>query len=140
MPHWKRPTGGSLMGKGMPVIHGVSTQDMPYKLLKSYGIAPLRSGTMARYEHISLRHHRARVGPTGLLQVPADLVDRVWLTQLAVELLPRGARREVFQVLEFLGKVRANSHADILAKAASILVDQLLEELVDTGVVARRRV
>lgn len=123
----------------LAAFHNVSAKDMPYKLLKSYGIAPLKSGAMARAKHLTLRHC-ARLSPTGILRVPRTLVDRVFLAQSAVELVPRSARREMFMVLDFLGKVKANNRRDMVAKAASVLVEQMVEEFVCTNVVARRAV
>ena len=108
------------------------------QLLKSYGIAPMRSSAMARERHLVL-HHCAVVNPsTGMLQVPGNLVDGVFLTESAVELVPRSARREIYRVVNFLRKVRASTRRDIAFRAAAILVEQMLDELVATRVVSRR--
>ena len=110
------------------------------QLLKSYGIAPMRSSAMAVERHLVL-HHCAVIDPsTGRLRVPSNLVDSVFLTEAAVELVPRSARREIYRVVNFLRLIRASTRRDIASRAASILVDQMLEELVATRVVSRRSI
>ena len=124
----------------LSTFHSICTLGMPYPLLKSYGIAPLKSGTMARDGRLSLGHCARVNAATGLLQIPADLVDRVFLVQSAVEAVPRGARREIFDVLDFLGRIKHAGGGGMEARAAGILVDKLLEEYVGTRVVERRAV
>ena len=108
------------------------------QLLKSYGIAPMRSSAMAVERHLVL-HHCAVIDPsTGRLSVPSNLVDGLFLMEAAVELVPRSARREIYRVVNFLRLIRASTRRDIASRAASILVEQMLEELVATRVVSTR--
>ena len=67
----------------LSILPSMSVRDMPYKLLKEYGIAPLGQGVIAQEKRILLTQcatlHR------GLLHVPRPLFHRVFLP--LVELL-----------------------------------------------------
>ena len=70
------------------------TRDMPYRLLKQYEIAPLKTGVIARENRILLANCAVE-DEGGLLSVPLPLVDRVFFPM--VEILSHG-RRQVFRL------------------------------------------
>lgn len=115
-------------------------RDLPYALLKEYGMAPVRC-EMSRDRHVTLCHCATVDVETGLLRMTtASGINGLYLVPSAVQLVPRSARAEIFQAIQFLSEVKGSSHAHLLAKAAAILVDKLLRELVSTNVLARRSI
>ena len=115
------------------LLPSMSVRDMPYELLKQYQIAPLGSGVIQRENRILLSNC-ATVDRRGLLTVPVPLIQKVFLPMVE---MPSSGRRQVLRLMEFLDKVRVNDRDEISQKAASVLVQQFLDDLVRTGQVAR---
>ena len=117
----------------LSLLPSMSVRDMPYRLLRDYEIAPISSGIIGRKKRILLVQCAA-VDSSGLLTVPIPLVDRIFLP---LDSMPSQGRREVIRLMEFLEKVRCNDRMALTQKAASVLVDQFLEQLVTSGQVPR---
>lgn len=112
----------------LSLLPSMSPRDMPYSLLKEYEIAPLGQGVIARHNRIVL--NQCAVVVDDRLHVPRPLFHRVFLPLVEV---PSHAKRQVVRMMEFLDKIRTSSKKDVAKKAASILVEQFLDELVCTG-------
>ena len=113
----------------LSLLPSMSTRDMPYSLLKEYGIAPLSQGVIAQNNRIVLSQCAVVLG--GLLHVPRPLFHRI------VE-VPLHARKQVVGLMEFLDRVRVNNKRDMAEKAASVLVEQFMDEVVRSGQVCHR--
>ncbi len=104
---------------------------MPYGLLKEYGIAPLRTGEMARGQ----AHHPQ---PLCCHQdgVPRQLVCWVFVPYRAV---PASVRREVVTMLDFLDHVmRTTNWRELADKAAVIVAERYMNQLEPQRVVPSR--
>ena len=109
----------------LSILPSMSVRDMPYALLREYNIAPLGQGVIARKRRLVLSQcckvHR------GVLHVPRQLFHRVFLPLVE---LPSYAKRPVIEMLKFLEKLRVSDRREATEKAASILVEQFLEDLI----------
>ena len=66
--------------------------------------------------------------------------DLVFLPATATGQLTSGARKEVYEVIAFLHKMKANNRKELVQKAASTLVTQFTEELVTTSTIPKKSV
>ncbi len=75
----------------------------------------------------------------GLLYVPRGQVQRIWvpLDRIATT---AGGRHEAYQVLEFLDSVKTRRRGDIASRAAPILVERFMDELVSTRMISSSKV
>ena len=115
----------------LSLLPSMSVRDMPYRLLKAYEIAPLGQGVISQHNRIVL--FQCAVVERDLLHVPHPLFHRVFLPLVEV---PAHARNQVVGMMEFLDAVRVCSGKELAVKAATVLVQQWLDELVRSGQVS----
>ena len=116
----------------LSLLPSMSVRDMPYKLLKAYEIAPLGQGVISQHNRIVL-FQCAVVDNRDILHVPRPLFHRVFLPLVEV---PSHARKQVVGMMAFLDAVRVCSGKQLANKAATVLVEQWLDELVRSGQVS----
>lgn len=113
-----------------------SLKDMPYSLFKEYGIVPMTSGSMGRAKHLSLRGCVRLEG--GLLYVPRRRVRKIFVPLEGIG--TGGGKKEAYNMLQFLDTMKTRRRGDIATRAAHILVDQFVADLVRSRQVSSRRV
>ena len=116
----------------LSLLPTMSLRDMPYKLLREYEITPFTSGCIANEKRLLLCKFATIHGD--VLFVPHPLVHRVFLPLRQV---PARGRKQVVTMLEFLEDMGTSDSETIAKKAAVILVDRLLDELVRTQLIPR---
>ena len=116
----------------LSLLPSMSLHNMPYQLLRHYEIAPFTSGVISRERRLVL--FKFATIHCGVLFLRQPVMDRVFVPLRQV---PPSGRRQVIRMLEFLEMVGTNSRQQISKKAANILVDCFLNQLVKSQLIPR---
>ncbi len=112
-------------------LPSMTFKDQPYEMLRDYKIALMVSGVIGRERHLNL-NGIAQLR-SGVLFLPYSTVHKVFIP---LHSLPADARREAVRMVAFLKEMKTNDRKVMATKAAAVLVDQFIEELIETQVIS----
>lgn len=115
----------------LSLLPSMSTKDAPYDLLKDYLIAPMESGVISTERRLLLSGC-AVVREDNLLYLPHEHIRRVYLP---LQDMPSTGRRQAIRMVKFLEEMKTVNRRTIADKAAVILVEMHIEELVSSKMI-----
>lgn len=113
----------------LALLPSFNTRDLSYCLLKRYDIMPIQGGVIGRERRILLADFCEE-------HEDVILVEEARVEQIFVPLrgLTRSATATVISMISFLNSMKSSSRADLVKKAANVLVNQLGHDFRVNGV------